>query len=86
VTEDQRHRAVQRIRAKRGFWSHFATYVAVNALLVVIWAVTGAENFWPIWPILGWGIGVAANAAGVFLRPQEISEERIQREMDGRTG
>ena len=86
MTEDRRQQAIGRIKAKRGFWSHFATYVAVNALLVVIWAVTGAENFWPIWPILGWGIGVAANAAGVFLRPHEISEERIQREMHGGTG
>ena len=86
MTEDRRQRAIGRIKAKRGFWSHFAIYLAVNALLVVIWALTGAEYFWPIWPILGWGIGVAANAAGVFLRPQEISEERIQREMHGGTG
>ena len=86
MTEDQRHRAVQRIRAKRAFWTHFATYLAVNALLVVIWAVTSPGYFWPIWPILGWGIGVGANAVGVFLRPQEISEERIEREMQGRSG
>ena len=86
MTEDRRQRAIGRIQAKRGFWSHFAIYLAVNALLVVIWALTGAEYFWPIWPILGWGIGIAANAAGVFLRPQEISEERIQREMHGGTG
>ena len=86
MTEDRRQRAIGRIKAKRGFWSHFAIYLAVNALLVVIWALTGAEYFWPIWPILGWGIGVAANAAGVFLRPREISEERIQREMHGGTG
>jgi hypothetical protein len=78
--------AIRRIRAKRGFWVHFATYLAVNALLVVIWAVTSPGYFWPIWPILGWGIGIAANAAGVFLRPQEISEERIEREMQGRSG
>ena len=86
MTEDQRRRAVQRIRAKRAFWTHLATYVAVNTLLVVIWAVTSPGYFWPIWPILGWGIGVAANAARVFLRPQEISEERIEREMQGRSG
>jgi hypothetical protein len=78
--------AIRRIRAKRGFWVHFATYLAVNALLVVIWAVTSPGYFWPIWPILGWGIGVAANAVGVFLRPQEISEERIEREMQGPSG
>ena len=84
MTEEQRQAAIRRIRAKRGFWSHFATYVVVNALLVVIWAVTSPGYFWPIWPMLGWGIGVAANAVSVYLRPSEISEKRIEREMQGR--
>ena len=35
-----------------------AAFVAVNLLLIVIWAATGAGYFWPIWPILGWGIGL----------------------------
>lgn len=34
-------------------------YLAVNVVLVMVWAVTGAGYFWPIWPITGWGIGVA---------------------------
>ena len=37
-------------------------YVAVMLLLVGIWALTGAGYFWPIWPMLGWGIGVLADA------------------------
>ena len=35
------------------------TYLAVMALLWLIWLVTGANYPWPIWPMLGWGIGVA---------------------------
>jgi Domain of unknown function (DUF1707)/2TM domain len=35
------------------------TYLAVMALLWLIWLVTGAGYPWPIWPMLGWGIGVA---------------------------
>ena len=31
-------------------------YVATMVLLVAIWALTGAGYFWPIWPMLGWGI------------------------------
>jgi hypothetical protein len=31
-------------------------YVAVSLMLVAIWALTGMGYFWPIWPILGWGI------------------------------
>jgi len=42
---------------------HLAAYVAVNLLLIVIWAATGAGYFWPIWPLLGWGIGVFSHSA-----------------------
>ena len=35
-------------------------FIAVNLLLIVIWAATGAGYFWPIWPLLGWGIGLIA--------------------------
>lgn len=31
-------------------------YVATSILLVAIWALTGAGYFWPVWPILGWGV------------------------------
>lgn len=34
----------------------FGAYVAVSVMLVAIWALTGMGYFWPIWPILGWGI------------------------------
>ena len=33
-------------------------FVAVMSLLIVIWAVSGAGYFWPIWPLVGWGFFV----------------------------
>jgi hypothetical protein len=44
--------------------SHERAYVATMLLLVAIWALTGAGYFWPIWPMLGWGIGVLADTGG----------------------
>jgi hypothetical protein len=35
-----------------------ASYAAVNLLLIVVWAISGAGYFWPIWPLLGWGLGL----------------------------
>jgi hypothetical protein len=35
-------------------------YVAVNLFLIAIWAATGGGYFWPIWPLLGWGLGLMA--------------------------
>ena len=34
-------------------------FLLVNTMLLVIWAATGAGYFWPIWPLLGWGIPLA---------------------------
>ena len=42
---------------------HLTTYLVVNAMLIAIWAAAGGGYFWPIWPILGWGIGVGCHAA-----------------------
>jgi 2TM domain len=81
-TEQQlRERAVERLKKKRDFITHVFIYVAVNAFLVAIWAVTGAGYFWPIFPILGWGIAVIANAWDVYGR-KPISEDAIRREAD----
>jgi hypothetical protein len=43
---------------------HARTYLAVIALLWLIWLVTGAGYPWPIWPMLGWGIGVFGHHRG----------------------
>ena len=47
---------------RREFAEHLRFYVSVMALLVVIWALTGMGYFWPIWPIVGWGVGIVSHA------------------------
>jgi hypothetical protein len=49
--------------------SHERAYIATMLLLVGIWAVTGAGYFWPIWPMLGWGIGLFADRGGRLRGP-----------------
>jgi hypothetical protein len=72
--------AIERLRAKRDLSSHVIVYLVVNAALVVIWAVTGAGYFWPVWIIAGWGVGLLLHMWEVFgHRP--ITEDDIQREM-----
>ena len=45
------------------------------------WAVTSTGFFWPIFPIVCWGIGVVMNAWDVW-RGDEFSEKEIAREID----
>lgn len=61
VPQAARPRAGARAELRR----HVRTYLAVMALLVVIWAVSGAGYFWPVWPALGWGIAVLGHAGSV---------------------
>jgi len=84
TSNDQRQAAIQRLGAKQEFRGHLITYLAVNTLLVVVWAATGAGSFWPIWPIAGWGIGLAIHAFAIYGR-KPVTEEDIQAEM-GRHG
>ncbi len=75
-----RARAIKRIEARRGLGANVLAYVLVNAMLVVIWYVTGAGFFWPIFPILGWGIGVVFHVWDVMS--PGVDERQIQAEMD----
>jgi hypothetical protein len=78
---ERREAALARVKAKREFRNHVAVYLIVNAMLVVIWALSGQGYFWPVWPILGWGVGLAIHGWTVFFdRP--VSEEEIRKEMD----
>jgi hypothetical protein len=75
-----RRRAIDRLRKKRGLQAHLLAYVTVNLLLAGIWLATTPDGFyWPVIPLLGWGIGVAFNVWDVYS-PQP-DEKRIEREM-----
>ena len=46
---------VARPRPRRGD-PDLRAWAATSVLLVAIWALTGLGYFWPVWPILGWGV------------------------------
>jgi hypothetical protein len=78
VDDDLRQRALKHLKAKRDLQAHVIAYVTVNLMLVGIWWVTGVGFFWPIFPILGWGIGLAFNVWDVMSPepgPAEVEAE-----------
>ncbi len=79
-SDKQREAAIERLKAKRGFQGNLVSFVLVNALLIGIWAVSGAGFFWPIFVILGWGVGLVAHAWQVYGR-SGITEGDVEREM-----
>lgn len=77
----RRERALASLKRKADFRTHLVTYVLVNAMLIVIWAVTSGGFFWPIFPILGWGVGLGLHAFESYGR-RGPSEDQIRREID----
>ena len=80
--EERRAYAIKRIKEKNDFRAHLIVYLAVNTMLVVIWFMVsgGGFFFWPIIPILGWGVGLVMHGYSVY-RGNILSESEIQREM-----
>ena len=76
----QAHRWVLQLK---GFYSHLASFVLVNAGLVVIKLLLTPSYLWFVWQLFGWDIGVLSHAAGLF-RPLRLFsrdwEERKIRE------
>ncbi len=59
----------QKIKNLREFYRQLTVYGAVNVCLILIWAISGAGYFWPIWVIIGWGIGLGLQAVSLGVLP-----------------
>ena len=57
--------ARRRVQAKLGWYVHALVYVCVNAgLALVAWQ---SGRHWAMYPLLGWGLGLALHGAAVWL-------------------
>ncbi|MBY0500514.1 MAG: 2TM domain-containing protein [Alphaproteobacteria bacterium] len=64
------HQVREHVRKLRRFYSDALIYGVVNLGLILIWAISGGGYFWPIWVIIGWGIGLGIHAFSLGLIPQ----------------
>lgn len=63
-----------------GFKSHLLTYAIVVPFLWLIWYFTSPGSYkWPIWPSLGWAVGLAFHYASVYHMDSVFS---VEKEMD----
>lgn len=63
--EDAKAIWMERRRAK--FYAHLRSYLIVNGVLFLINVVTSRSYLWAVWPMLGWGIGLAFDASDTFF-------------------
>ena len=76
-----RELAKQRLNKRRDLGAHVVAFVVVNAMLVSIWAMTGAGYFWPAWVLFGWGVGLLLNVWDVYFR-RPVTEREITSEIE----
>lgn len=68
---------------QRAFKSHVAMFAIINSFLCLLNLATGFDSLWFIYPLLGWGMGVAAHAWSVRQNEgtqydQELAQWRAQ--------
>ncbi|MES2567015.1 MAG: 2TM domain-containing protein [Bacteroidota bacterium] len=80
--ETQREQELWKLAKKRvGFKRHLATYIVINGFFWLLWYFTDRnDNYagvpWPIFPMLGWGIGIMFSFLGAYVFVKHDSIER----------
>lgn len=60
-------------KKRASFKTHLTTYLVVNAFFWALWFLTGGKTYgndgvpWPVWPALGWGIGLVFHYYGTCI-------------------
>lgn len=78
-TEEKAYeRAQKRVKEIKGFYGNLISYCIVIPFLVILNLITNPHNFWFYWPMLGWGMGVAAHGMSVFTIGKGWEEKKIR--------
>ncbi len=82
-SNDIESRARRRVGMKLGFYTHALVYVLVNLGLFAISSVSGRGN-WHVWPLLGWGVGLAIHGIVTFigLSGEGVRGRMLEREIE----
>jgi len=78
--------ALAHVRKVRALYVHVMQYVLVNSVLAVINLLASPHVLWVVWPILGWGIGLAAHAMRVFNWPPVFGADWERRQVEKQLG
>jgi 2TM domain len=72
--------AALQIQRWRDFGSQVFAYAIGNSVFIIIWATQSKGVFWPIYPLLVWGLGLSVQHFNVVIRGQ-ITDEDVRRKL-----
>jgi hypothetical protein len=69
-----------RVRDSQAVRARAASFIVVNTICIAVWAASGTHGgFWPLWVILGTGIGLFATVVRRALGVEEEDDRRRHR-------
>jgi hypothetical protein len=82
--EEIEHLARRRAGAKMGWYVHATVYVLVNLLLLALSRYGFGHRPWSVFPVLGWGVGLALHGVSVFVlgKGSALRERMVERERE----
>jgi hypothetical protein len=70
-------------KARADLKTHFSVYIVINSILWLTWLFRGGiyTHPWPVWPTVGWGIGILFNYLDIykFSNTAENHYEKLKR-------
>jgi hypothetical protein len=89
-TEELKKKARNKVKAKKGFYIHFAVYMGMSLFffLINVFDSNPSEGWWFFGPVLTWGIGIIAHYLGTFGFPggnlftREWEEREYEKELE----
>lgn len=65
-------------RKRAAFKRSLLVYLVMNVFFVAIWYFTSGSNsyYWPIWPLIGWGFGIAMQYVAAYHYNSIFTAER----------
>ncbi|MFC1872688.1 2TM domain-containing protein [Chloroflexota bacterium] len=75
--------AKKRVKAKKEFYGNLGSWVVVNILLVIIWALTSPGGYmWFLWPLCIWGFFVMVHGLQALVFKPKSDKVAIENEAD----
>lgn len=69
-------------KRRASFKYHLVAYIVFNAFFWIIWTFAKDQHRehnglpWPVWPMMGWGIGLIFHYLGAFVFSKEDAAEK----------
>lgn len=90
IPPDKDPRLWNMARRRVAFKNHLMTYLIINTFFWLLWYLTGSRSYhaggvpWPVWPALGWGIGLAFHYFGAYVNDGTNATEKEYEKLQNR--